>query len=123
MDLQGLTEWLSRVVAVERPPATVIAFNLGLFETEEGYCAYLTGAKRFDPDDDDWACDEAFTPSERYCPLDRTSTGSEDWDVVRQGVIEALKAFLASDVGQRSFLAKAEAVTVGFDDGDLVRVQ
>ncbi|WP_420346006.1 hypothetical protein [Pelagibius sp.] len=121
--MKGLKAWLGRVVEAECPPTTVIAFNLGLFETEEGCCAYLTGARRFDPDDDDWACDEAFTPSERYFPLDRTPTGSEDWGYVRQQVIEALKAFLVSDVGRHSFLAKAEAVTVGFDDGDLFRVQ
>ncbi|WP_299400465.1 hypothetical protein [Pelagibius sp.] len=121
--MKGLKAWLGRVVEAERPPTTVIAFNLGLFETEGGYCAYLTGAKRFDPDDDDWACDEAFSPSERYFPVDRTSTGAEDWDGFRQEVVEALKAFLASDAGRRSFLAKAKAVTVGFDDGDLFRVQ
>lgn len=121
--MQGFAEWLSRVVAAERPPTTIIAFNLGLFETEEGYCAHLTGATHFDPDDDDWACDEAFSPSERYFPVDRASTGAEDWDGFRQEVVEALKAFLASDVGTRSFLAEAEALTVGFDDGDLIRVQ
>ena len=123
MEPKGLKEWLSRVVAAECPPEGVIAFNVGLFETEEGYCAYLSGATQFDPDDDDWACDEAFSPAERYCPLGRDAAASKDWEALLHEVIETLKAFLASEPGRHSYLAKAKAVTVGFDAGNLVRVR
>jgi len=61
--------WLHRVTANERPPASIVAYNIGLFETEDGYSAYLAGAGRFDPVSGDWACEEAFTPRERYLIL------------------------------------------------------
>jgi hypothetical protein len=38
-------------------------------------------------------------------------------------VVEAARAFLASDDGARSFFARGRAGTVGFDDGDLVHVK
>jgi hypothetical protein len=57
------------VISAEAPPSSVVAFNIGLVETFAGYSAYLAGADRYDPDDDDWACDEAFTPRERYVRL------------------------------------------------------
>ena len=41
------TAWLCRVCAAEAPVASVVAFNIGLLETLEGYCAYLTGAENF----------------------------------------------------------------------------
>jgi hypothetical protein len=114
--------WLRRVTAVEAPPRSVIAFNIGLLETEDGFSAYLAGAKRFDPDDDDWACDEDFAPEERYVPLPvrRREAG---WERVREMVVEAVRGYLASKDAAGSFMAKAKAVTVGFDDGDLVRVR
>ena len=38
-------------------------------------------------------------------------------------MIESVRSFLGSPAGGASFLAQAEAVTVGFDDGDLVPVK
>jgi hypothetical protein len=64
-----VTAWLRRVTVAESPPPTVLAYNIGLFETEDGYSAYLVGAEQFDPTRGDWACDEAFTPNERYLAL------------------------------------------------------
>lgn len=117
----ALAAWFRRVVATEAPASTVIAFNLGLFETEGGMTAYLMGAEHFDPDDPNWACDQAFTPRERYLTLlPRRSEAT--WQEVLGLAREALRAFIQSPEGRSSFLGKAEAVTVGFDDGNLVRV-
>ncbi len=117
-----VTAWLRRMSSAEAPPASVVAFNVGLFETEDGFSAYLAGAERYDPDDGNWACDEAFTPRERHValPLRR---GDVEWRRVLDLVAGAVRGFLGSTDGAGSFLAKAQAVTVGFDDGDLVRVK
>lgn len=118
-----VTEWLNRIVTAERPAASVIAFNVGLFETEDGYCAYLIGAARFDPSDDDWACDEAFTPAERHLPLPRADLGPVDWAELQDEVVQEVERFLDSPMGRNSFLNSAQAVTVGFDESNLVRVR
>jgi len=112
--------WLGRVCRGQQPPPSVKAFNIGLIETTDGYSAYLTGAREYSEDDADWAGDEAFTPHERYFQIPGKWTG---WEQVREAAVEATKAFLASPEGMQSYLAAAQAVTVGFDDGDLERVR
>lgn len=118
---QRVCAWLERVSAASTPPASVVAYNVGLFETKKGYSAYLIGAERYDEQNGDWACRESFTPAERYLPLPRK--GFVNWQEVRAAMVAAIREFLASPAGQESFLSRAEALTtVGFDDGELERV-
>lgn len=117
----AIPAWLGRVCAAENPPGSVVAYNVGLFETRKGYTAYLVGAATFDERNSDWACREAFTPAERECRL--PAGEFENWEQVHQAVVAAVRAFLESAAGRQSFLNRAEAVTVGFDDGELERVK
>jgi hypothetical protein len=114
--------WLSRISASETPNPRVIAFNVGIFESESGFQAYLCGSTHYSEDDSDWACEEAFTPSERYFSIPAEFASGKEWLEIQSAVVSATKSFFASPNSQNSFLAKAEAVTAGFDDGDLVRV-
>ncbi len=59
-------DWLGRICRTEKPSPAVAAYNIGLFETGDGYSAYLVGANNYSEDDSDWACDVSFTPRERY---------------------------------------------------------
>jgi hypothetical protein len=85
--------WLCRLSSAETPRPSVVAFNIGLFETEDGFSAYLAGAKRYDPNDGSWASDEAFTPRERYValPLRRDEV---EWQRILELVAEAARGFL-----------------------------
>jgi hypothetical protein len=114
--------WLRRVAKAEKPPKEIIAYSIGLFETPDGYSAYLVGTTYYD-DEDDWACDEAFTPTERYLPIARSLCGRKRWQGVLKEAAAAVRRFLETPAGRKSFLGKAEAVAVGFDDGDLIRVR
>ena len=115
------TAWLTRVCEAETPPESVVAYNIGLFKTPGGYSAYLIGADKYDEEDSDWACEESFTPADRYCPM--PAGAFQKWEEVHAAIVAATKEFLRSAAGKESFLASAQAVTVGFDDGDLERVQ
>jgi hypothetical protein len=119
---QTVGAWLRRVSATETPPPSIIAFNVGLLQTEDGFSAYLIGAERYDAEDPDWACDESFTPRERYValPIRRSET---KWEQVLEQTAQAVRGFLSSKEGASAFFSKARAITVGFDDGDLVRVK
>lgn len=112
--------WLSRVCRGEVPPDDIRAFNVGLFQAESGFTAYLIGSMSYDADDDDWACNVDFEPQQKYCLL--VGANSETWDSVLRMVIGAVREFVASDAGQESFLARAEVLCVGFDDGELMRI-
>lgn len=114
-------QWLRRICAGETPASSVVAFNVGLFETEDGYSAYMIGAEQYDEGESDWACDEVFTPNERYFAF--SGDAFAGWEEVVEVAKSAIRAFLASPEGRASYLARAQAVTTGFDDGDLVRVR
>ena len=116
-----ISAWLGRVCSAERPPEPVVAYNVGLFESKSGYTAYLVGANRYDETDGDWACRASFTPRERYQPLPAGEFGS--WEEAHAAVVGAVRGFLDSQPGRESFLGRAVAVTVGFDDGELERVK
>lgn len=116
-----INEWLSGIISREKPTNEIIAYNIGLFQTAHGYTAYLCGAKKYSAEDDDWATEEAFTPKERYFPFPPELAKGMIWKQAEKVTIDAVRAFLAEN--PNSFLAKAKAVTVGFDDGDLVRIK
>jgi hypothetical protein len=113
--------WLEEVTRDENPPANIVAYNIGLFDSPEGYCAYLSGATRYSVEDPEWARDDTYTPVHRYCVLGEL--GGRNSEEVRRSVVESVRSFLSSPAGGGSFLARARAVTVGFDDGDLVAVK
>jgi hypothetical protein len=114
--------WLRRVARSSPPPEGIAAYNFGLFESEGGYVAYLTGSREYDPEDDDWACREDYTPAERYVDLRGAFDEGATWREVQHGVVGMIKRFVESPEFSDSFLSGASAVTVGFDDGDLERV-
>jgi len=119
---ETLHAWLDRVCSTESPPDSVVAYNIGLFETDkEEYSAYLIGSDRFDGTDEDWACYETFAPSEKYCVL--PDTKGLDWSAVEAAVIEAAGTFVNSERGRTTFLASARTLTVGFDSGNLQLVR
>ena len=74
-----LVAWLRRVATVERPPSSVIAFNIGLFETEGRIhrVPRRCGALRR-PDDGSWACDEAFCSNGALCDAPDLAAAESD---------------------------------------------
>jgi hypothetical protein len=80
----------------------VVAFNVGLFENANGFSAYLMGSDCYDPDDSNWACEESFTPSERYFSVQISDIAGRAWEHVHQAVAEATRAFLQSLDGKGS---------------------
>jgi len=62
----SIINWIQRISEQEVIPSNIIAFNLGLFKSEEGYCIYMIGSQQYDETDDDWACDDDYEPKEKY---------------------------------------------------------
>jgi len=117
-----ISSWLGQLLAAQPPPSNIVAFNVGLFETTDGYCAYLSGATRFDASSDDWALEDAYSPSQRELPLPNDVYPFSSWQDALSQVQTALKVALGNTPLMQSPLVHAQAVTVGFDDGDLERV-
>jgi len=113
--------WLEDVCRAEEPGADIVAYNLGLFEGERGYVAYLIGSIEYDEEDPDWACSEDFVPKQKYFRL--PDSAGADWQDVQTMVEKFVSRFVSTPEHGSCFLVNAETITVGFDEGDLSRVR
>lgn len=114
-----LQDWLKHICTTESPDESIIAFNFGLFETPNGYTIYLVGSTYYDEEDDDWACEEDFVPAKKYCELPTSDFSHLKFDAVQEKLSAILISFMETEVFNNSFLSKATAITIGFDDGNL----
>jgi hypothetical protein len=115
--------WLKTTTSKQPSMGHLIAFNIGIFENEKGYSVYIVGSKRFDDDDPDWACDGDYSSADNYLTLPDWCVKKQSWEQVLRNVVSEVERFLGSEAIEESFLKHAQAVTVGFDDGDLIRVR
>lgn len=113
--------WMAQVEKTAPDPQDYIAFNIGLFETEGGFAMYLYASDEYDEEDSDWTCGEPYDPNPQYLILKYKDVKTKDWEKFLNDAVEVAKAYLERHPDDSIFSHKI--VTVGFDDGDLVRVQ
>ena len=112
--------WLASAFA-SSVPDTVAAYSFNLFEIDSSVAKYgieLIGAGEFDADDMDWACDEAWVPNPRALIIPHAFASGE-WEACLVRVKELVQGSLDRASIASAKLKKAEAVAVGFVDGDL----
>lgn len=111
-----IEKWLNNVLKQEIPSETA-AFCFNLYEDEDDtWSMELVGAKRFDLNDFDWACDETTDFGTREEPLSWKKEA--EWDEILDDAANALKQYLKN--GLHAELLKSYAgVGVGFVDGDI----
>lgn len=117
---QEFNVWLDSIVASEKPDKDIIAYWFGIFESTDGYMAYLTGSKVFDDNDPDWACNVDFVPKNRFLKVGQSNAEL-------QTVLEVVKKYLSDYIQtpsyKSSFLEESTAIAYGFDDGDMFRLR
>jgi hypothetical protein len=120
---EQFNDWMTRLTKTEKPSTDIIAFNFGLFETENGYTIYVIGAKTFDEEDADWASEVDFEPKDKYLEINPDETKGLEWNEVLEKAKVTIEQFVTSDKFENSFMRSAKAITTGFDDGDLLRIK
>jgi|SRR5687767_5436007 len=124
---EAFSAWTTEIIRAEKPDTSIIAYKFGIFETPDvpsGYYLYLIGAKKYDPQDDDWAAGFGdFRPKNTYLALPEKEFKNLKWEKVEKLVEKTVKRFTKSEEFKHSFFNNAKAIAVGFDDGDLVRVK
>ena len=111
-----VSEWIDGVLS-DGVPDEAVAFCFNLYENEDYYWSMeLIGAVRFDPDDQDWACDEVTDFNSRESVF--TFQAECEWDEALQTMIDILKKYL-NDGKYADLLKSREGVGVGFVDGDI----
>lgn len=120
-----IKQWLVIVEAQDGVPEGIAALNFNIWEAAEEtgascYTLELTGSRLYDPNDDDWACEDDFEPRERNC--DSLQLCSKlPWEDVQNTVVEILKEL--KDELRDTSIFRVEHITVGFTDGELVVVK
>ncbi len=118
--IPGIENWLKEILTTPEPPEEIIAYWFGLFETKDFYVLYVIGSTEFDENDNDWVYEIGYEPTNKYFHLD-----APEWKGLKgKAVLDKVKAHLqASPSLKEGRFAQAEAIAVGFDDGEVVRVK
>ncbi|MEP6754411.1 MAG: hypothetical protein ABJA67_02835 [Chthonomonadales bacterium] len=109
--------WLDAALS-KNIESSVVAFS---FNLGEPWYIEIVGSDRYSEDDSDWACEESFRPDVERLELPESEVG-EDWEDVLEAAIRLVSAYLDRPSAGSGILQRAEAVAVGFVDGDLHRV-
>lgn len=116
-----LCEWLKLLNSVEVIPDNIMALYFGLYEGETDYIIYLIGSELYDENNDDWACNIDYEPKLNYIPLCPVQEMS--WLKVEQEVILTLEEYLQNIQPNTTSFFMRKIICVGFDDGNLIRIQ
>lgn len=109
--------WLDDALC-QKIPTSVVAFS---FNLAEPWCIEIIGSDRYSEDDPEWACEESFRPDREQLALPASVVG-KSWKVVMKSAKQMIAAYLDRPSAGSAILRRAEAVVVGFVDGDLERV-
>lgn len=116
-----ITAWLN---LIDQPaPSDIIALNIGIFETESGYSLYMIGTNSYDENDDDWACNELFAPDEKYFEISKSDLKDMDEEEFQDVVKNVLEVYTEDKMQNLSSLFYNKIITLGFDEGNLVRIR
>jgi len=120
---EQFNDWVKRLSRSESAPRDIIAFNFGLTQKSTGYSISVMGTKEFTEDSDDWADEADFEPREKYLDITYDEEETPDWDEVFEEVRVSIRDYTRSLEFQNSILRNAKAITLGFNDEELVRVK
>nr|WP_199003161.1 hypothetical protein [Flavobacterium sp. ASV13] len=125
MDRQKVTEqakksiknWILEIDKTEKVPLDIIALGFNMYEP---YGIELVGAKWFDEENEDWACEEDYEPEQRECP-DFTMPSDLKWEEVLKIVTTILQELNIELSNTQIFQRKH--IATGFVDGNLVVIK
>lgn len=111
-----ISKWLDDVLKTDIPDE-IAAFGFNLYEDDNyNWSMELVGTSEFDPDDEDWLCNEVTDFNTRENPFRWMKKA--DWEEVFDDIADALRKYLQT--GQYADILKAKSgVGVGFVDGDI----
>ena len=116
-------EWVKSIIVNKSPGAKIIVYNFGIFQSKNGYKLYLAGFENYEIENDDWAAGLGdFIPENNYFDLPDKEFTDLDWESVQNKVVELITNLISTNEFESSFLNDSRAITTGFDDGDLIRI-
>ena len=118
-----IIEWLYTIENHDGiPPDTQIAFNLGLIESDHGFMMYFVSSSDYSEENDDWACIEPPANHYRYLKLPQ-KLQTESWKTILDNCKNALCEMEIEDRLNKTLVKNAKAITIGFDDSELIKIR
>jgi len=116
---EKITDWITKISKEGDLPSNCKAIYIGLFENETGYMIHFMGSVEFDPEDDDWACEDSedYFPKNRY--LESGIPSSENWESFLNEVNTVVKNLKSN---KNLVLSQVKNLAIGFDSGDLIHI-
>lgn len=119
---QKIFVWLNKIDRDEKIPKNIKAVNIGIFETKTSYSLYFIGSNKYTSESNDWACNEDYTPKNKYLQLEMINLRAiYPWKEFLRLVSKEIGEYLKSQ--DHNIINKIEYVTAGFDDGDLILIK
>jgi len=114
-DEKSFIVWLDGQLNEELPDK-IIAFNINIYESP--FNIEIVGSCEFDPDDEEWACNEDWVPESRVISVSNSIFGNS-WQEAQENILLMAKQYLQSNSKNTHKLKAAKAFAVGFVDGNL----
>ena len=120
---EEFSAWLDNLLENNEMPEDTAAFNFNLYEESEDssehiYGVQLIAADRFEPEDGEWACYEAWSSEEDIFCVDTSDEEDTSAQYAQKLIGEMVSEYLASGK-YRDILLGTQAVGIGFVDGDI----
>ena len=112
-----IKKWITDIDNTDELSSDIRALCFNLYEP---YGIEMIGSSWFDEEDEEWACDEDFKPTQRVCP-NFNVPDSFTWEEVLEIVISILKELINEVPGLKLF--KVEHITAGFVDRNLIIIK
>ncbi len=112
-----IKKWITDIDNTDELSSDIKALCFNLYEP---YGIEMIGSSWFDEEDEEWACDEDFKPTQRVCP-NFNVPDSFTWEEVLEIVISILKELINEVPGLKLF--KVEHIAAGFVDRNLIIIK
>lgn len=120
---EQISNWISLLCKEETPDSDIVALNFGLFESPAGFSLYLIGSHEYDAEDDDWACYVDYEPKRKYLEINNLGNSNIESNSFLQVVVEIISDLMQKTEISESTLFHNRIITIGFDDGELIRIK
>ena len=112
-------DWIDRQLN-EEIPSQIVAFNINIYQLP--FNIEIVGSREFNPEDEDWVCNEDWVPENRIIAVSSSIFGSS-WEKAQENILVMAKQYIQSTSKNAYKLKKAKAFAVGFVDGNLSYVE
>lgn len=118
-----ILKWMNKIISEDNISDEIIALNFWIFNTKDSYMLYISWSKSYDKNNDDWACNNDYTPNNKCLRITSNKINNLIWNEFLDLIVKTLKNILFQKTIENSIIWKVEHITTWFDDWNLVIIK